>query len=315
MKTIHLAFIFLLLTACGLPKQFPRTPEDLERKRKDSHAFCRTPPCMALVTHSTLDVPYIDAAQKNHVRYAKKYNLDYEFRNNLISDFAHGQFIDDRAAKKVFQLGLYWQKLIAVKDALNKKDNDHHRYDWVWWIDSDAIFTNFSISPSDIIKTYGKNIDFIASKDPFTALNSGAFLVRNNESSRQMINDIINLYPYYKNEALPEQSAMSDYVLGFVYKNHFGDFLFTPEVDRNYARPPMNKIAIISQRAINSFYRGGLSSLAWGPQVVWEPGDFIAHFAAVKEDKNEAMRNLLKCFEEKCGQQYENDSACLEQCS
>lgn len=299
----------LLTTGCGLPEQFLRVPEDSERRNKDSAFFCAKPPCIALVTHSTLDVPYLDATSNNHLRYAKKFKLDRHSRNNLIST----KFTNEFAASKVFQLGLYWQKLIAVRDLLNLKENNKYRYEWVWWLDADALFTNFSKSPQNFIKKFGAGKDIIIAKDPFSALNAGVFLVRNTQFSRDFIDDIINLFPYYKNAKLPEQTAMQDYVLGFVTKNPHGDFVFTPEESRNYNNIPIPKVKLVKQRELNAFYKGGYGAIARGPDIIWEPGDFIVHFA-VSEDKNKSIRALLDCFKKQCGPNYENNSSCLKLC-
>lgn len=64
-------------------------------------------------------------------------------------------------------------------------------FDWVFWIDDDAFFTNFDYDLSKVVAEY-PNADFIFCKSPvnegqWTFLSSGNFFVRNTKTSRQLL--------------------------------------------------------------------------------------------------------------------------------
>ena len=305
--------IFLLAPTCDVV-QFPRVHEDPKSRSENSIlGNCKNPnACIAIVTHSTLDVKYLNLAFDNHKRYAKKFHYDYIFRNNLLTE----RFIDPLASSRVFQLGLYWQKIESVTQALTENDAlGNPKYQWVLWVDPDILFTNFDISLESLIDTYGKGKDFLISQENFTYTNAGIFLVRNTPFSKRMMKDIANLFPRYKTETLPEQLAIQDYSLGFVFFSPDGVLRTIPEKKRNYNKASLNEVNILPQRVLNSFYRGNI----WLPgasskDAVWQPGDFIAHFAVVFSEKKNLMQALSDCFKTKCGDHYEDHNDCIKQC-
>lgn len=292
-----------LLTACDKPEQFERVYEDSAKVIRQRN--CEQGPCFAVVSHSTLDVKYLPLTQENHLKYAKTHGYDYIFRNNIISTL----YVDEYAEKKVFQLGLYWQKIAALQEAMDEMRDGKRRYEWVLWLDADAIFTNFDTKLEDIIREHAGDIAnpdifFLASREPYMLINAGVLLFHNDSASRLMLKSISDAFPWYFRQMLPEQQAIQDYIAGFLVRTSPNDFRITPNMQRHYDPDltiPGTKI--LTQRALNSFYRG------WWPwassdKEVWQPGDFIAHFAVVN-DKNAEITRFVECLREKGGSDYE----------
>lgn len=309
----RLIFTFLfLLWGCGKPEQFPRIAEDPARAIHTDN--CMRLPCVAIISHSTLDAKYLDLTIDNHLRYANKSSYDYIFRNNLIST----RFLDEYSGNRVRQLGLYWQKIAALTDAMEERVNDRRRYTWVMWVDADAVFTNFDLRIEDILARHGvenfdkPNIYFLASKEPFHLINAGVLVFYNNEWSRNMLRVITDAFPLYSSQSLPEQDAMQDYIAGFLAESASHEFQITPMLERDYNSPHLiaPEARVLDQRVLNSFY-GGWFPWASSEKEVWEPSDFIAHFAVVS-DKNADIRQLIGCFKAKGGEHYENSNAYRE---
>lgn len=73
-----------------------------------------------------------------------------------------------------------WSKIIFVQDAL--KD-----YEWVFWIDADAVFTNFSL---DIERYIQLGADLFLAKEIKDVFNTGVFLIRRNEWSFWLLGEL-----------------------------------------------------------------------------------------------------------------------------
>ena len=77
-----------------------------------------------IVTHSTANLGYVKATMKNHMAYAKKQGYDYWHRRGLISL----DYQDPKSSKLQYKWGLFWQKIHAVKEAL---DHAEHKYQFL----------------------------------------------------------------------------------------------------------------------------------------------------------------------------------------
>lgn len=311
---LALCSLFLLAGQCDSshsisPDELSALAEDVEQREKDRFvAITKRPTRIALVSHSTLDIKYIRSAIDNHRRYAAKHGYDYVFRNNLITT----RFLDGEAGNKVFRFGLYWQKIQAVTDALYEEDaSGKPLYDYVVWVDADAIFTNFDITFEEVIERFGAGKDFLIANEGFSKANTGVFIVRNSAFGRQMMEDIAITHSEYKHKILPEQFAVSDYIHGYVYKNPRGEIYVEPIEERTYDRKLLiRQASIVPQRVLNSWYEGWFP-FAFSEEEVWQPGDFIAHFAVAK-DRNRVLQELLQCFLDKGGENYETNTAYKE---
>ncbi len=219
---------------------------------------------IAIVTHSTADVDYYELTKPNHADYAARHGYTYWPRTGRISGT---QFFDPNAKKRVWRLGLYWQKIAAMEQALERE------YDWVMWVDADVVFTNPNVKIESIIERYGNDKDLIVATDLWLGrhdqINSGVFLVRNSPGGRKLIADIASLYTKYKNRRTPEQQALQDTIL-----NENG---------------LVENAVIVPQRAINAFY--DVAKIA-PKNANWHACDFAAHVCATP-DKRGKIEQLL----------------------
>ena len=122
-------------------------------------------------------------AHLNKASYAQKHGYDF---------FLYTESLDPT------RLG-YWHKIIAIKNHL--KD-----YDWIFWLDSDALIINFDIRLENLID---EEFDFITTRDNSNpdCINSGQFLIKNCDWSFNLLNswyslNYIQVQPGYDNGAL-----------------------------------------------------------------------------------------------------------------
>lgn len=108
--------------------------------------------------------------------------------NHRLYAHQHGyRYIFDGTPR--FDKRTYMRKLEAVLEYLEL-------FDWLFWIDDDAYFTDFSV-PVERFIDLSPNSDFIVCKSPstkeiFTKISSGQFLLKNTELSRSFIKDALS---------------------------------------------------------------------------------------------------------------------------
>ncbi|XP_051115500.1 putative glycosyltransferase 7 [Andrographis paniculata] len=101
---------------------------------------------------------------KNKVDYARRHGIDVFYNNVLLQP----------------QMFSFWAKTPTVKAAMLA----HPEVEWIWWIDSDAAFTDMDfVLPLDRYKSHNLVIhgwpDMIFEKKSWTSINAGVFLIRN----------------------------------------------------------------------------------------------------------------------------------------
>ena len=125
------------------------------------------------------ELKYLDFHNNNITKYCEKWpNVDYEFINKFTNE-----------CKK----NVYWYKLYLMKEKLKTSN-----YDYIMWIDTDAIIVKDNISIQEILNSYSSDI-FIGHDTWFndkknTTLCSGVFIIKNSEVGRQFIDDCINTH-------------------------------------------------------------------------------------------------------------------------
>jgi len=136
-------------------------------------------------------------------KYAKKYGFDIKLYND---------FKSNRPAP--------WNKIKIVEKILN----DKKRYDFVFWIDADALFVNFDedirleIEPENDLYLVKHQIN--ESKIP----NTGVFLLRNSDWSKEFLKEVWDKKEYIHHNWW-ENAAINE-LLGFVIeKNSFKQFI------------------------------------------------------------------------------------------
>lgn len=249
-----------------------------------------------IVSHYTMDGDYLKYTLHNHRSYAKKHGYDYWFRNGKIDG---GKYSDPQGKNRIFELGLYWQKIEAVQQALALKDaSGKPRYDWVMWIDADAFFTNQQEKIENVLDGAGSDT-FMAISQDFpggTCVNTGVWLIKNTQEGRSLIDLVTQTFPSYKNQQYPEQMAVGDVVFSYVSKQQIEENSVQP-YERRGCDPSriISGVKVLPQRALNAYY----TSYAMGIQsAAWQPGDYIAHVAGSVE-KLDLIKKLVACMREK----------------
>jgi hypothetical protein len=130
--------------------------------------------------------------------------------------------------------------------------------DWVWWLDNDAMITNFDIKLENIVDP---DYHVIMTTDVAT-MNGGCFIVRNSEQGREWLKFMLYIgQKEYADNRWPDQQPMAD----FYYK--YRDI-----------------VKIVPQRTMNSYdYKiYGVDGIdQCGESGQWYPGDFVIHFPAL----------------------------------
>ncbi|ORX80542.1 hypothetical protein BCR32DRAFT_268809 [Anaeromyces robustus] len=184
---------------------------------------------------------------------------------NCISEFyqyadIHGyKFFYNRKRYDTIR-NIYYMKLHVITEAIVRglKDNE---YDWIFWVDSDTMLSNPNIKLETFLPE-DNNIHFIAAAD-INGLNAGAFLIRVNPWSLNFMMRSLS-YIYYNRKMRLEFSDQTS----------MNNVLVTDKEDKHYV--------IVPQHWFNN-YPGEKQN-----------GDFIIHFAGLKDKKDGDSKQLRK---------------------
>lgn len=152
---------------------------------------------------------------------------------------------------------VHFDKFVHILDVMNSNRD----VDWVWWLDNDALITNFDIRIEDLIDD---NFHIIMPVD-LAGLNTGSFLVKNSQQSREWLQYMLDNKSHYKNDKRWfEQQAVID---------------FFPKFQHIFK--------IIPQRLINSYDysiygRDSVDLLGYDGQ--WQPEHFVIHWPGLPND-------------------------------
>ena len=255
--------------------------------------------------HMKNEAPYAVVSGHNHHAYAKHHDYQYYgFRGRISGDMfvdaRHGD-LDDK-----FGGGLYWQELSAlawVAGQQNKAGGPACR--WLMWMDADAIYTNFHLTMDSLVRHFAEigevDKDVILAREDTDYLgsfiNAGVFLVKNSAGGREFLREVAARFIDY-NEAgkFADQGAIQDYALGQLTTDQ------PMSVRAELETGARDNVAIIPQRAMNSFYwRGDLQHDAHTSRASeWEPCDWVLHIASRNtQDRRrhieQRMQSVLDC--------------------
>jgi hypothetical protein len=146
---------------------------------------------------------------------------------------------------------VHFDKFVHILQVLN----DNPDLAWVWWLDNDAMITNYNLKIEDVVDD---SYDIIMATD-IASLNTGSFFVKNSENSRVWLEDMISKRKDYLNDKkwFDQQCVIDTYV---TYKDI---------------------IKLVPQRTINSYdYKmygvNGVDML--GNDGQWQRGDWVVHW-------------------------------------
>lgn len=216
-----------------------------------NHEFLPTPappapvdkrsPRIAIVTFITSPKSYVYLSLKNKDHYVRRHGYD------LIVDYeAH----TERSV-------VYWKFDMIEKIIKSGK------YDWIWWLDFDTLFTNTDVKIEDIIEeelrnvTNPEEIDMLVTHD-CNGFNGGSFILRGHDRAFNFMRDAWKMDDDWKakGESINEQDALKH--------------LFDEERNKD-------KVRVVSQWKMNAF-----------PEEIqcydeekraWEDKMFVIHFA------------------------------------
>jgi hypothetical protein len=115
---------------------------------------------------------WVKYALNNHKKYCAIHNYDYILRTNSKTNRAPT-----------------WEKIDIIKELILT-----NKYDYIFWMDTDSIFTNFSIKIENIISNAGSNYNFIFSGDT-NIINAGHFIFKSCEWSLKELDKIWTIFP------------------------------------------------------------------------------------------------------------------------
>lgn len=123
---------------------------------------------------SESELKYLKFHKENIKKYCKKWkNIDYVFTNKCNKN-------------------VYWCKLFLIQEKLKSS-----KYDYIMWMDTDAIIVNNNISIQKILSSYSS--DIFISNDKYTdkkkennILCAGVFIIKNSKIGKKFIDDCIN---------------------------------------------------------------------------------------------------------------------------
>jgi len=248
-----------------------------------------------MISHFDGNAGYLEHSIPNHRDYADCNGYSYIFFNGTLAS----EFQNPNSSKMPIAKGSYWQKLVAVEQALSAIDpHTGAPYEWLAWFDADVIFANNEKGLADVIETYATDhVHLLIASDHFiveerdffglSSVNTGVFLLRNSEWSRNLLKEWRVSFDHYKNHRTPEQSALSGILGGFDDIN--SELSRTEKLERVKQNP---NVAVVPQRVLNPKIVDDYIS----PEgTVWQPGDMVVHFMGPKPFKD-MIPNFLECL-------------------
>jgi len=123
----------------------------------------------------------LNLTKPKNIEYCKKYNLDYQ---DYIGDFVPKSITNERRA--------YWNKPFILKSII-----ENEKYDWIFYLDADAVILNHDINLKNFIEMSDKNAEFIVCyvnqkpQDRYWNFNFGVFFIKSSEYMLDIINSSI----------------------------------------------------------------------------------------------------------------------------
>jgi mannan polymerase II complex MNN10 subunit len=154
-----------------------------------------------------------------------------------------------------------WSKVLLLDELM-----ENSSYKWLFWTDADSLIMNHSIKLEDLID---ERYNMIITAD-FASICAGEFFLKKCDWSRQFLKDIYT-HTECINHGWWEQCAMIEEL----------------KIKPSY----YDQILILPQRIMNSFAKEVFSYI--GLKEIYQPGDFIFHFAAAR---GEQLDMLLKKY-------------------
>ena len=151
---------------------------------------------------------------------------------------------------------IYFDKIQYLLDILDYNPE----VKWVWWLDCDALITNFNKKIEDVIDD---DYHIIITTD-VNGINNGSFFIKNSVESKEWLRMVLSYKELYKTKKWdnPEQTPM---IMTYIKYRSW--------------------IKLLPQREFNSYMYTlypGISNVDMLHTVgEWEPGDWVVHWPGI----------------------------------
>lgn len=151
----------------------------------------------------------------------------------------------------------------------------HPDISWCWWLDCDAMITNWTVPMSHWCDD---QYHVVISVDRFN-LNNGSFFIKNSTQSKDYLKHLISLEHQYLTAKWPDQQPMIDLIDQY-----------------------QSIMKIHSQRDFNSydydFYHQDHGNTQdcdlFGANGNWQPGDFVCHYPGIQLQTRIELATAIK---------------------
>lgn len=128
----------------------------------------------------TCMITYENRSKLDYYREFSKINSEYCDRHKMdyVQSYTYQKDLPD-----------YWIKIWMINDYLQT-------YDYVMWMDSDAVMRDFSFNIVDYFKQHPNAVIALSKEPPHWSfeLNAGVILVKSNEKSKELFKELMELY-------------------------------------------------------------------------------------------------------------------------
>lgn len=208
--------------------------------------------------------------------------VELTWPNKLEYAMKHGYRLHDQSSLINTSRPPAWSKIAAVLDLLS----DEHQCDWVMWLDADTVIMNSDIKITSFLPA-NNSFDMLVASDKGGGYNSGVFLFRNTEWSKQLLRQWWNKTSYVRPPGLSlsgDNNAMKDLLRKLT---DFNDHVLAP------VRCTFNSFAEFLTLAQSWAIMDKLKDQTWYmDNEHYHKGDFIAHTPGF-DNKAEILKLLL----------------------
>jgi hypothetical protein len=157
------------------------------KKQQSSPLFCRGKKNIAIVTLATPNMKSMtDISFKNHAFYAKKHDYNYVSYYDSLVDFKY----------------VTWNKVFAISDLISS-------FEYICWIDADAIFTNMDTTLESIIEQNPQKHLHVCDDIGGWRLNTGVMIWENCEWSTRVLKDWSEMEKIPHNQGAEQQQLIN----------------------------------------------------------------------------------------------------------
>ena len=217
---------------------------------------------ICVLSFATKDIAfYAERIFKNNKAYAEKHGYDWK----------EYWSVKDESRPPA------WSKIKYIEETLSQG------YDWVFWIDADAVIMNHSI---DFAKFLDDNYDFILCKDAFS-WNTGAWFIKNTPEALDLLKQTWEAEEYI-DAFLWEQGAFMNkaYELGGRIKVH-------KQRDFNSIAKETKEFFVEGNEYECGTFKFVLNMKQYD-KGIYEDGDFILHFASVNQQGRDMLLKIYR---------------------